>query len=643
MSQQFLIDFPFESSGSTANFSKQDKLALEVLKNKNCIVPIIKVPRAGATTSLIINGINDHKKVVIIEPSHEIGQDTIKKAVHFSQYRNAKIIYFHENKQACAKLVTECQQNEKLRKAKLLLRPNNCERCEFFNDPSCELQKVLNCHDWSILVVTYQKLRALWLSRDFSKVSELQLQKILSADTLILDEYSTGLLGLTPNVELSDKRYSSLTEVILEGYDEWWEKVENVSYYALEFGKQLEAGKSDKFTNPLSDEDLRKLNNNFTGMWNKVKRLIKKNVETDFLQDMLQLVSWRDLFIQKDRKGYITLKPLEPLDLDLSFINTFADEFAVQGKLSILVDAHLPEFELQKHFKSRVEPFLWGDPNSTNETTVYLCDTRKISEEDIYHEKTREYLQKSITEICNFHKSVDRLLVICINKAMAKEVERWKNQGLIPDVKVTWYRSTITKGVQAEGYVEIMIGAPYIPQASYLHKVAKNMGVDKATAWNRAFRNSNMHAEYVNASARVKDPRGIYQSYVYCLGITRFEVTQFLNLYGPLYGTGSVKRPTIVAYPKTGMDASMWVDMTNLYQRRNEICNAEQSIPYILELTRVFTKTAGKVRLQQAFRDKSGEAKEAFLKNAEFLMSIDVYVKKQGRGLILVLNDKNPY
>jgi hypothetical protein len=286
---------------------------------------------------------------------------------------------------------------------------------------------------------------------------------------------------------------------------------------------------------------------------------------------------------------------------------------------------------------------LWGDPNNTNSKTVYFCDTRKISEEDVYHEKTRTYLQQSITEICNFHKQAGRVLIVCLNTGIANEVERWRKQGAIPDVKVTWYRSTITKGVQVEGYVQIMIGAPYIPFASYHHKIAQEAGADKKTAWNRAFRNSNMHAEFVNASSRVKDPKGIYQSYVYCLGITHFEVTQFLNLYGPLYETGSVKRPTIVAYPKTGMDASMWVDMTNLYQRRSEICDSEQSLPYILELTRVFTKTNGKVRLQQTFRNKSSEAKEAFLKNAEFLMSIDVYVKKQGRGLILVLNDKNPY
>jgi hypothetical protein len=341
-----------------ANFDKQELLAQEVLKRTNCIVPILKVPRAGATTSLIKNAIEDGKKVVVIEPSHKIGEDTVRKAASLSK-KPSEPIFYHENKISCEKLVTECKQDKNLEKAKWLLRPDDCDECQYFNDPSCELQLVLNCQDWGVLVVTYQKLRALWLSREYSKVSQLQLQKIFEADILIIDEYTSGLLGLTPNVELNDDKHSTLVDIILDGYDEWWEKVQSISYQALEFGKQLETGKSEKFCNPLSDDDLLKLNENFTGMWNKVKRLIKKGLKTEYLQDLLQLVTYRELFIQKDRNQRITLKPLELIGKELSFINSFGDEFALQGKLSILLDAHLPEWKLQEHFKSSVEPLLW--------------------------------------------------------------------------------------------------------------------------------------------------------------------------------------------------------------------------------------------------------------------------------------------
>ncbi len=627
---------------STSTFEKQDSLALQVLQLKG-IVPVLKVTRAGATTSLIKQAVNLRKSVVIVEPTHRIGDYTVSEAVKCSNNKDAKVLQLLKNTEVCKKLIDECNRNKRLQKMKWLLRPQDCEKCDFYNDLACELQKILNCNKFDVLLLTYQKLKALTLSKEFSKSSQGILQKLSSAGLVIFNEYTSGLLGLAPTVELSDSRHESLLEVILAGYDEWWEKIQTVAFEALQFGKKLGAGRCDKFCNPLSAEDLDKINANFTAMWNKIKRLTAKGIDTEFLQELLQLASCKELLIHKDRKQRITMKPIEPLEKELSFINGFADEFAKQGKLSILVDAHLPEFDLQKHFNNKVEPFLWGDPNNTNNSMVYFCDTKKISEEDIYHEKTRAYLQQSINEICSFHKGVGRVLVVCLNKAVAEEVEQWRKQELIPEVNVTWYRSTITRGVQADGYVQIMIGAPYIPVASYYYKVADTPGTDTAIAMNRAFRLSNMHAEFVNASSRVKDPTGVYQSYIYCLGITRFEVSQFLNLYGKLYATGEVNRPTIISYAKTGMNPNMWVNITNLYQHKSEICDSEQSMPYILELNRIFTKKGGKVKLQEAFRDKSGKAKEAFLKNTKFLLSIDIYIEKQGRGLILVLNDKNPY
>jgi hypothetical protein len=536
----------------------------------------------------------------------------------------------------------EDQKNPLLLKMKWLLRPEDCEKCEYFKDPACELQRILNCKKWDVISLTYQKLKALTLSKEQSKISQEVLQKLNSADIVILDEYTSGLLGLSPTIELSDEKLGSFVSIMIDGYDEWWAKILYVANEALELGRKLTDGKCERFYNPLSEDDLLKINANFTGIWNKVKLLTVKGLETEFLQEMIQLASCKEMLVRKDKKLRITLQPINALEIELSFINSFADDFTKQGKLCALVDAHLPEFDLQKYFVSKVEPFLWGDPNNTNSSIAYFCDTRKIAEEDVFHEKTRIYLQGSINEICRLHKDAGRILVVCLNKAVANEVQRWQKQGIIADVKITYYRSDETKGVQADGYVQILIGAPYIPASSYHFKISQEAGADKATAMNTAFKNSNIHAELVNASSRVKDPNGIYQSYIYCLGITYIEISQFLNLYGTLYQNCEVKKPAIIYYAKTGMKASMWVDMTNLYQRKNEICDVEQSLPYLLELTKIFTKTAGKIKLQQAFRSKSNRAKEAFLKNVEFLLSIDIYVEKQGRGLILLLNDKNP-
>src|SRR5208283_5272557 len=199
MSQQILIDF-IEENCSESAFAKQDRLALEILSKKGYVVPILKVARAGATTSLIKNAIDSQKKVVIFEPTHEIGNDTVSGAVKLCKNVNAKILQLLDNRETCKKLIIESQKTPRLQKMKWLLRPEDCEKCEFFNDPACELQRILNCIDWDVLVVTYQKLKALNLSKEKSKVSQTVLQKLSSADVLIFDEYSSGLLGLTPTV-----------------------------------------------------------------------------------------------------------------------------------------------------------------------------------------------------------------------------------------------------------------------------------------------------------------------------------------------------------------------------------------------------------------------------------------------------------
>jgi len=634
--------------GSDSAFAKQEAMANEVLTKQGKIIPILKVARAGATTSLVKQAVENNKKLVICVPTHEIGEDTVKSAVLQSKCSLDKIIHFHENRQDCKRLVLECQKNPRLLNAKWLLRPEKCEKCTFFNDPSCDLQKVLNCSDWNVLIVTYQKLKALWLSKDYSKISQLQLQKIREAEIAIFDEYSISLTGLTPSAKVSDEKCTSLLNIVVDDNDDWWVSMLQIALAAQEFGMQLNKNQSGKFENPLSKEALTNLQANFVGAWNKVKNLTAKGINTEYLQDILQVACYKELLINKDRKGCVTLTPIEPLERELSLFNAFANEFTMQGKLSILVDAHLPEFDLQEHFDCKVEPFMWGDPNNTNDKIVYFCDTRKIWDADVYHEKTRTYLTACINKICNLHKNAGRPLIVCTNKSVAKEVQRWQNRCFIPDAEITWYRSTKTRGVQAKGNVEIMIGGPYIPLSSYLHKVAKEQDAIKADAWNRAFRKTNSDAEYVNASTRVKDPKGIYQSYVYCLGITKLEVMSFLNLNGQLYASGEVKRPDVIGCVKTDLNLQEWVAMTELYRRKNEIVGPEKHLPYILELRRLYLINKDKanadyIPIQLAFRTKSKEAKEAILANTRFLDSLGLYVEKQGRGFRLKLNDKKPY
>ena len=635
MKQEYLQASLFEIE---SDFDKQDALAQVLLERENLIVPVIKVTRAGATTSLIKQAIRQKKRVVIFEPTHEIGEDTISKAVNLCGKR-VKVLRLLKNSDLCKKLVDEIEQNMYLKNQRWFLLPEKCSECEFSNNSSCEMQRILISKNWDILLVTYHKLRALLKSKDHSTVSNLLLEKINEAEVAIFDEYTTGLLASSPSAKISDEIFRKFALFLLEDYDEWWDDLLSIVHKANIIGINLNEKETRQMNNPLSLEKIISLKKNFGGISNSIKELTAQGVNTDFLQTIFDISQYRRFLIHKDRKGVVTLKPLEYLRKELSFINSFADSFVTEEKTAILVDSHLPSFDLQKHFRHKVEPFLWGDPNNTNDKIVYFCDSRKISEESLKSAKTRLYLQESICKICAYYKGAGRILLICGNKIIASEIEGWVKQGLIPDVNVTWYRSKYTKGVQVDGHVQIMLGGPYIPLASYHHRVALETA-DKANAWNQAFRRSNMDAEFINASTRVKDPKGVYQSYIYCLGITYFEVISFLNLQDQLYVSKKASMPMIIKYSKTGIDADCWIYMTYFYQRRDELCDVEKDLPYILELSRVYFKDKDRIGLYTIFRNKTKEAVKAISNNAEFLMSIDVYVEKKGRGHVLVLNDK---
>jgi hypothetical protein len=73
-------------------------------------VPVLKVTRAGVTTSLIKQTVNLRPPVVIVEPTHRIGNYTVSEAVKSSNNKNAKILQLLKNNEVCNKLVDEACQ-----------------------------------------------------------------------------------------------------------------------------------------------------------------------------------------------------------------------------------------------------------------------------------------------------------------------------------------------------------------------------------------------------------------------------------------------------------------------------------------------------------------------------------------------------
>jgi hypothetical protein len=622
-------------------------MARILLGLKNQIVAVEKVTRAGATTSLIIQAVNDHKKVAFFAPTHKIGEDTVKKAIALSQRKDANVLYIKANSVICKSLSIALAKNKRLQKVKWLMLPQKCSQCKYHKNPECELQRILLSENWDILVVTYHKLKALVFSEIHSETSQQLMAKITSADVGIFDEYTQGLLCLTPSVEISYKDSGNLSTLLWDTWSTILAPLLEFNVQAFMAGQSLKEGEGKQFDNPLSETDLQTLQGNFRGIWNKVINLTGKGYDTEFLQKLTQIACCEKLFIHKSAKGAITLKPLEPLEEGLSFINSFADNFANQGKQSILIDSHLPDFNLQEHFTAPLQKYPWGDPNNTNSWTAYFCDSRAYNYHSLHFQSTQEHLQTTITDICNYHSKGDEsqlkdTLIVCMNILMANFVKKWKADGLIPKVpddNITWYRSKLARGVKVEGNVQIMLCGPYIPLAAYHHKVmlAQSGGMGKAKAWDYAFRKSNMVSEFINSSARVKDPEGKRDSYIYCLGMTKQEVESFLDVKCNMYHNGSAQPPFIISPLTTGMKSADFLLATKIFEGRNEIAEPRTDLPFLMKLLKAKQYYVSKgqtepVPLFQIFRDKTTDACRVFEKNEAWLKKAGLCIKTHNTG-----------
>jgi hypothetical protein len=637
------------------SYEKQEQMAKALLEGRNHIIAVEKVTRAGATTSLIKEAVNAKMKVVFCAPTHKIGEDTVKQAVNFSQRKDARILYVKSNGEMCSKLSIMLGRNPRLRKMKWLMLPEKCTECEF-NNPECELQNILLSENWDIIVITYQKLKALINSKEHSETSEILLSKLSGADVMIVDEYTQGLLGLTPSLELRLEEQDRLSNLFLETWSDVLVPLLEINMEILEVGLELKRGEGKAVENPLSEATLNFLRVNSRGLWNKLMNLTGRGYDTEFLQGLSGIVFSRKFFIYKNVKDHVALRPLEPLEEGLSFINNFVDNFASKGKLSLLVDSHLPDINLEELFGSPFAKVSWGDPNNTNSYIGYFCDTKTLNFHSFRFPSTQRYFQQTITAICDYHKTksakgLSEVLIVCMNKAMQSYVIQWKNAGLIPDIpndNITYYRSKLTRGIPFDGKVQILLCGPYIPLAAYYHKTKLTEGeISNAEAWDYAFRKSSMGSDFINASTRVKDPEGRRDSFIYCLGMTKQEVESFLDVKCEMYHNGTAQPPFIISSLTTGIKGDDFIQATSLFEDRKETANPRIDIPFLIKLQKAKKYYLSKgqtepVPLSQIFRDKTAEAVVVFNKNETWLNKSGIGLKTHSTGgLSLVIQDNN--
>lgn len=621
-------------------FAKQDEMAEEILtKHRGKVLAIVKATRAGATFSLLKRACELKQKTVIVAPYIEIFERTVKEVAESFNKNKPRVARISKNEDICRKVAEKAEEYPKLKRLPFLFRPS-CSRCEYNDPKTCRLQEIL-VSDWDILGLTYAKLRALSISKSATALD--LLGKIRLPDNLMLDEFVTGIVDASPSLEVEEPHeylkkefnYESraLGKHVSSFETIFWSGIANLALFAEVKGKMLTEGKYELFDSPIADDCGSFFKDNFAKCWNLVERLALEERNTVILQELLQIVASDKFFIIK-KKGKVSVKPVLNLD-DISrgsvYLRDFAMKFFSKGKFVALVDACLPDLDLERSLGLRVEAFDWGDPLHTNQTQLIICDTRKIGETDFFKSrKLQAELKETITVLSQQHGS-NTILLATQNIDMWRVIEVWRNSGVIPkEIMTTYYRSRISRGVTPDPLrrILILIGAPYLPKEAYLPETYVSAGQTKDLQ--TAYKKSDMKSAFINLIGRVKDPKGQEKSIVYALGITAEEARAFVM-------QEDIQSPLILQFLFTGADANDFMLAGDLFLSSNELTwnDLEKELPVLVRILKVCRLTDEPLTPSDIASGHTNRVTQFIESYPDVLRKLNIEIIKKGKSIRL--------
>jgi len=519
-----------------------------------------KVARAGATISLIKNSLRDGKRVVLITPNKRIYRH-IEQAIPKIVKPQPRIACILPNDELCCKLVPLSGLKFRFKE--------NCYNCEHNGKPeTCLLQKLLK-KDFDVYCLTYDKLLALQLSQ--SREAKILLDKLLSCDVFILDEFTTAVLREIPTLAIVEIDENGNVRRLSEQVHREIEKaskletpndlVNGILFPIIEeFLKQVEKiTESGRYPNKCIDVfNEKELKEIFRDGWRYIEELTAKGCDTSLLQEVVLVVfRARELYVLCE-DGSVTATPVVENALD--YLRRFCAEIP-EDKPVFLIDSYQPMIDFDHIFERKAEHFVWGtdgDPLGTDKQQIVIVDTAHYGAPNfIKDENLRSRIEYFIKDLLREFPPKS-IIVVTTNKQIAAIISRWN---LPKGILITWHRSDLMRGVSVENRrIMICIGGPYLPKSAYvphsrsfdfrdfaeeLESLSSEEREDKIAKLLRA---DDTKSEFINAIARVKDPKAEERSVVFTLGMTELDVKALLKQPREPY----VSRPRVIRPLRSG-------------------------------------------------------------------------------------------
>ncbi len=578
------------------SFEIHDRLS-EILLRKKGIIAVYKVARSGVTFSLVKKSVELGKKVVIFEPTRRI-LNHIESEIPKITKDPLKIGSISSNQQLCRKLDSSLKLKFQFKE--------NCFNCEYRGKANaCMLQNIL-LNDFDIIGLTYDKLRALQLSR--SKESKSLLEKLRSCDVFILDEFTTVILSDIQTIKIVKVNENSDVEKLSDLLNELEQRTTEFKTptvavkpilwsFIKEFLNQFEKiTTSDEYNNEcieiLSKKDLTQI---FRDGWRYIAELTALGVDTSNLQDIFLIVLTAERIVVECEDGNVTVTPV--IEDALGYLRELCKGIA-EDKPIFLIDSFQPKIPVEHIFGRKVEHALWGrrgDPIGTDRLQIIIPDTAHWGEYNFRRDSDLQLrVQYFIKELLDVFPP-EKVLIVTTNKTMAKIISYW---GLPKIVRITWHRSDWMRGVSVEDRrIFIGIGGSYLPKNAYMSaassfnfenffkKIESLSPKEQRIKLSKKLNIINTNSEFINAISRVKDPKAQERSVVFTLGMTERDVKLLLRQFPVLWMIPEGSRSKCVQHIRKGGLGrdGLWIATLWFNQERIRV----EDLPIIARIIRI--------------------------------------------------------
>jgi hypothetical protein len=509
-------------------FAAVEQAVEDILKFKASVV--VKVPRAGMTTSLDKVCRRKKKRLCILEPTNKIMEQTLPDSENTIRIRANSFCKFNR----------QLEDEFPVLKNIPLPLPMDCRECPEKN--SCEVYKPILINRPERIALTYQKLEALWLSEGNTAYD--LLGKLYGMDVLFLDEAHTiiqstkaslpYLIGL--EIPVKYKKLNSL-------YEEWRELCSNNQDAITEvYNEGLEnasskhlARKIEKKTQKHYESDKRTLKmmkwERIAAALSELVNMVKEHGCTDNMasniKDMIEILASDEVYINyittdQGSSGQVMISAGASIRQQIlaDFISRYQ---ARRNKTVIITSGTSIEPDLPGGFQriagAGLVYVLFPDFLRSTQTMTLIPSKWNLTGWN-FNDKLARIIEdiKGITK----HEgqpvyviAPNSLKARVIIEKLAEDTAFWEKYS--DSLSVDYYRSDSTMGVKRSERICIAVGFAEIPANSC------DVGIEGKTEEERwlmsqAKRILDVDAATWQALCRVKDPEGKVESRVYCLG-----------------------------------------------------------------------------------------------------------------------------